>query len=117
MTPLFNPKPISMKLSRDEISELWQFLINCDKTAFTGIHNYKRFAREREYMYRFIVRDLAHRVFLLAMNAGDKEKFTIKVAEIERYTMSVMFRRVESTPFFLIVQEKFIKNLKPLQDV
>ena len=113
---LFNSNPIPIKLNREEVAELWKFLLCCHNTGFSGKNDYTVLPHSqfREYSYRFHLKELCNKVFLLAKKEAGRKNFIIKVSEIEQRTLSIMFNRVECSPYMLQMQEKFIKNLKPL---
>jgi hypothetical protein len=112
----FNPKPVEIKLSREEIAELYNYLVKCDAEGFSGINNFKNHARDREFMYHFILKDILFKVFSKSFTllTTQNKSFRIKVSQIEQKTLSVMFQRVDCTPFMLTVQEKFINQLQKL---
>lgn len=113
---LFNPEPVSIKLTRDDITELWLYLLQCKQKGFTGSNNFNGLstARPREYMYKWHLSEIMKKVYAIARRSESKKTFTLKVSEVEQRTLSVLFTRVDCSAYMLQLQEKFIKNLKPL---
>lgn len=103
-------KPLTpVKLSYDELVELFYYLAKCEKEAFTGIHRYHAH-KERERMYQFHLSEVFFKV-AKKYDIHKKSKITLKLNEIELHTLSVMFKRVDCTAYMLQLQTRFIKNL------
>lgn len=118
MKTLFNPKPISIKMTVSEISELWNYLDKCRVYGFSGINNYKHHHPEREFMYTWHLSELAGKVLVLKLKYSQDmstNQVSLKVTLPEQRTMSVMFNRVEATPYMLQLQTRFINKLIPLK--
>lgn len=104
---------ITIKLTKEEISELCIYLQKCDREGFTGI-NFFNAHKERERMYKWHLAETFTKVVnkLCKIQLHPRTyKTSIKFNEIELHTLSVMFKRVDCTPFMLQLQTRFIKNL------
>lgn len=113
----FNPKANNIKLIKSELLELWLYLNRCDMEAFNGIHNYKH-VPDRELMYKWHLKEIASKVFAKVMyynSEPNSKKLFIKVTQIEQHTLSVMFKRVDCTPYMLQLQPRFINGLVKLR--
>lgn len=103
---VFNPLPIAIILTRDEIAQLWQYLLKCDKEGFTGIYDFNKF-KDREYMYQWHLKELEQKVFNKVINMSDSLKFKVKFSQIEQKTLTILFQRVECS---LELQTNLKKN-------
>lgn len=104
---------IAIKLTKEEISELCIYLQRCDKEGFAGINNFHNH-KERERMYKWHLSETFFKVVnkLCKIQLHHRTyKTSIKLNEIELHTLSVMFKRVDCTPFMLQLQTRFLKNL------
>lgn len=109
---MFNPKPIHIRLTKKEISELQQYVYRCNIEGFVGINNYQRFNPEREYMYRWHLNDFCFKISKKRFSDLTKLQYvTIAITEIEKRTLYAMFNRVDCGPFMLELQKKLIKKL------
>lgn len=114
MKHLFNPQPLPIRLTKCELTELWQYLCKCDREAFVGVNNYNRFMKDREYMYHWHLKEIANRVLLQLLKhsqALNSKKLSFRVTEIEQKTLSILFNRVDCTPYMLQLQTRFINHL------
>lgn len=114
MKPAFNPNPYPLKLDKNELLYLWEYLTECMDKGFVQSNDYARWSHEREYFYAWHLKEVCHKVFykLLSMahDHGSK-RVTIKLQDPERKTLSIMFNRVPCDPYLLNLQERIIHQL------
>lgn len=104
---------IAIKLTKEEITELCIYLQRCDKEGFSGINRYHAH-KERERMYKWHLAETFIKVVtkrLAVQHKANNYKTSLKLNEIELHTLSVMFKRVDCSPYMLQLQTRFIKNL------
>jgi hypothetical protein len=104
---------ITIRLTKEEITELCIYLTRCNREGFSGINRYHAH-KERERMYQWHLYEVFIKVVTkhsALYHKANLYKTTLKLNEIELHTLSVMFKRVDCTPFMLQLQTRFIKNL------
>ena len=103
---------IPIRLTKEEVTEICLYLQRCDREGFSGINRYHAH-KERERMYQWHLHEVFIKVVtkrLAVQHKANLYKTTLKLNEIELHTLSVMFKRVDCTPFMLQLQTRFIKN-------
>ena len=110
----FNKPPITVKLTKEELNEFWLYLNESDKNGFTGVNNFVRYGGDREEFMQWHVKELAtktlNKLTKLTHEKANK-KTTIKINFCEQKTLSMLFKRVGTTPFFLQMQPRFLVGL------
>jgi len=104
---------INIKLTFEELKELAIYLVRCNNEGFAGINRYHAH-KERERMYQWHLYEVVLKVVKKQMTLGNvhsSKKTSLNFNEIELHTLSVMFKRVDCTPFMLQLQTRFTKKL------
>jgi hypothetical protein len=112
---MFNPQPIYIRLTRKELLELSKYLFKCKAKGFVEGNDYYTINKEREFMYQWHLNEISFRIYSKHYKKViDRKQYSIKVTEIEKKTLLVMFQRVDCSPFMLELQKKLIQKLKTL---
>lgn len=113
---LFNPPPVKIPMTKEEMQYFFHYLSKCYDIGFTGIHDYK-FKADREYFIKYHLKELANKIFNKLMKlhfAIGTKKISISVSEAERYSLMFLFKRVDCDPYILSIQQRFINQLTPI---
>lgn len=113
MNTPFNPKGIALQLNSEQLAELYNYVIRCIENGFVGPNNYEKFHSEREYFYKWMLKDLLLQLFDRAFKqvAAQQRTYRITIHQAHQKTLSVMFNRVEASPFLLTIQAKLLHQL------
>lgn len=113
-----NLPPEKIKMQKQELQELMIYLNKCSRSGFAGSNYYGTVNREREYFFRWHLFEftcrVANKLLALSRDKGSKQ-VTITVYEPEQYALSAMFKRVDTNPYMLSLQSKFINGLTPMK--
>ena len=86
-----NLPPQKIKLEKQEMQELMNYLLKCSKSGFIGTNFYGTVNREREYFFKWHLLEFTSRIAnkLLSLS-HDKptKKVTIVISEPEQYALA-----------------------------
>ena len=109
----FNPKGITLQLDSEQLTELYHYTLKCIENGFEGANDFEKFHSDREYFYKWMLRDLLLQLFNKAFKqiAVQQSRYKITIHQAHQKTLSVMFNRVEASPFLLTIQQKLLHQL------
>ena len=113
MLHLFNTKEVRIKLNALQIETLYNYVSKCIDTGFVLHNDYQRVSKDREFFYKWFLKDLLHQLFNKATKIVSRPQlnYIIVINEAHQRTLSVMFNRVDCEPYMLTLQTLLLKNL------
>jgi hypothetical protein len=81
--------------------------------GFSGVNNYRRIMKDREYMYHWHLKEMSCRVLIKMQKHSqdlDGKMMSISFTEIEHKTLFVLFRRVDCAVPMRELQTIIINN-------